>query len=173
MKKVLQTAWGQWLLGLFLSLVLGGLIAQIWIMPLVSQINVLSQDNRHISQKLKSLRQYGNGAFWSASQLYRWLDVSQKHFGVHLVSVDAESEGIALAMVGPLQNIQQVLQQLSVSGLKSLAWQRESGQMEVLLNAVSVQETDHWVGEAGSALQHYCVYQSGQGIRLVKKEAVC
>ncbi len=177
MKKYLQTALAQWLLGVFLAGIMGGGLWLFEMAPLIADLNVLSQNNHHISQKLKSVRQQHAGVLWSAPQLYRWLSVSQKRFGVQVVSVSAQREGIELVLAGPFKNMLMVLQQLSASGLKSLWWQHDAGQMTLLLNAISVQEVsadqDRWVGEAGSEAQRYCIYQHGSQIKMLKKGAHC
>jgi hypothetical protein len=177
MKKYMQSVWSQWLWGLFFSFVLAEGLWQIELEPLIGQINVLSQNNLHISQKLKNLRKDSADMPWSAPQLYRWLSVSQQHFGIHIVSVSSEREGIQLVLEGPLQNMTVVLQQLARSGLKLLSWQRDHEQMTLLLNSVSVQELgvaqNKWIGEAGSPQQRYCVYQTGQTISLRKKDKAC
>ncbi len=177
MRLSLHTPRQQWLCGLFLSLICGMLMWCLKIQPVVQQINVLSQYNHHVSQKLRRLRKNGNTAFWSAPQLYRWLSVSQTRLGIHVVSVSAEREGIEVVVEGPLPKLRGLLQQWSESGIQSLTWQREHNQITLLLNAVRVQEispaTHQLIGEAGSTAQHYCVYQQGTAISMVKKGGSC
>ncbi|MCX7122975.1 MAG: hypothetical protein NTV32_04810 [Gammaproteobacteria bacterium] len=181
MKQVLQSLLGQWLMSFFFSVIVGLLMWEIFLQPVIEQINVLTQNNHHISQKLKSLRKNGNGTFWSAPQLYHWLNANQRAFGIHVVAVGAEHEGIQLVLEGPLKNICFVLRPLAQSNLKSLFWQHDPVQIELLLNAVSMQEspmpeppTSHQlIGEAGSQQQRYCIYQAGGKIKMIKKGPQC
>ena len=177
MKIISRTVPRQWMLSLFISFMLAVLMWAVEITPVIEQLNIVEQNNHHLSQKLKSLRKSGNGEFWSAPQLYRWLNLNQKRFEVHIISVSGGRDGIQLVLEGSLQKISFVLNQLSGSRLKSLLWQRHPGQIELLLSAVTLQENnetqDQMIGEVGARNQRYCVYQSGGQIRMMQKGQQC
>jgi hypothetical protein len=167
----------QWIIGGLLSLMAGGWMWYGEIYPVIQDINLLSQNNHHISQKLKSVRQDNDEGLWSAPQLYRWISLNQQRFGVELISVKAEREGLELIIQGSPNQLEEILTHLSRSGVQSMWWQANSEQIEFILNAVTVQEDqsvqNQWIGEAGSPQQHYCVYQNGHTIKLRKKDKQC